>query len=273
MSSNTSRTLLVTLLGAFARRAGDWVPIRGVVALLEEVGIDESSTRTAVSRLKKRGWLAPEKRAGRTGYVLTELAISTLAVGDEVIWHSRKPANLADGWCIVTFSIPEQYRAKRHLLRSRLSALGFGNAGQGVWIAPSRMASEARNLVDQLELTGNTNIFIGTHIGGQELGRMVRESWDLDAIHSGYLEFAASHRAEFQRLRALAPDSIVPREAFAHYLRALDDWRILPMQDPGLPRELLHEDWAGVRAAQLIEEIVAHLDTPAFTFAREQLAE
>ncbi|WP_125100160.1 PaaX family transcriptional regulator [Leucobacter chromiireducens] len=266
MSSNTSRTLLVTLLGAFARRAGDWLPIKGIVSLLEELDIDESSTRTAVSRLKKRDWLAPEKRDGRTGYRLTELAQSSLASGDEVIWHSRQPAQLADGWCIATFSIPEEQRAKRHLLRSRLATLGFGNVGQGVWIAPARMAADALELIDHLELTSNTNLFVGRHAGGQDLTRMARESWDLDAIHAGYREFLTRHQGGFQPLRRLAPEEIAPRDAFAHYLRALDDWRILPMRDPGLPRELLRSDWAGDPATHLIEEIVTHLDQPAFAF-------
>lgn len=272
MTSNTSRTLLVTLLGAFARRTDDWLPIKGIVSLLEELGIDESSTRTGVSRLKKRNWLEPEKRDGRNGYRLTSFAKATLASGDEYIWHSRQPANLADGWCIATFSVPEQQRAKRHLLRSRLASLGFGNVGQGVWIAPARMAADALELIDSLELTNNTNILVGRHAGGQDLTRMARESWDLDGIDAGYREFIARHQAGFQPLRRQDDHAIPPREAFTHYLRALDDWRVLPMRDPGLPRELLRSDWAGDPATRLIEEIVTHLDFPAFEFVKETLA-
>lgn len=272
MSSNTSRTLLVTLLGAFARRTGDWMPIKGIVALLEELGIDESSTRTGVSRLKKRHWLVPEKQDGKSGYRLTDLAKASLASGDEVIWHARQPAKLEDGWCIATFSVPEQQRAKRHLLRSRLALLGFGNVGQGVWIAPARMAADALELIDSLDLTNNTNILVGRHAGGQDLTRMARESWDLDAIESGYREFIARHQSGFQSLIRSHRDGIAPREAFVHYLRALDDWRVLPMRDPGLPRELLRSDWPGDPATRLIEEVVTQLEQPAFAYVQEVVA-
>lgn len=272
MHSNTSRTLLVTLLGAFARRTGDWLPIKGIVAMLEVLGVDESSTRTGVSRLKKRGWLLPEKRDGRSGYRLTEHAQTTLATGDEFIWHSRQPANLSDGWCIATFSIPEQHRAKRHLLRSRLASLSFGNAGQGVWIAPARMAEEAIAVIDQLDLMANTNLFVGRHAGGQELSHMVSESWDLEDIHAGYQHFLARHQPGFQALRRREPADIESQEGFVHYMRALDDWRVLPMRDPGLPRELLRSDWAGDPATRLIEEIVTHLDQAAFAFVERSVA-
>ncbi|QIK63974.1 PaaX family transcriptional regulator [Leucobacter viscericola] len=272
MSPSTSRTLLVTLIGAFARRTGDWFSIKGVVALLEELGIDDSSTRTAVSRLKKKGWLAPEKRDGRSGYRLTELAKQSFASGDAVIWHARQPARLEDGWCIATFSVPEQQRAKRHLLRSRLAALGFGNVGQGSWIAPARMTADALELIDGLGLTEYTNILVGRHAGGQDLARMVRDSWDLEAIEAGYRDYISRHQRDFQALLRQYDGEVPPRESYIHYLRALDDWRVLPMRDPGLPRELLRSDWPGDPATTLIEEIVLQLEASALEYVRETLA-
>lgn len=269
MPPNTSRTLLVTLLGAFVRRCDGWLPIRGIVSLLEELGIDESSTRTGVSRLKKRGWLEPEKRDGRSGYRITALAESALASGDEFIWHARQPANLAEGWCVATFSVPEQQRAKRHLLRSRLATLGFGNVGQGVWIAPARMAADALGVIDDLDLSSYTNIFVGPHAGGQDLARMARESWDLTAIDSGYREFISQHQSPFAQLVAQHRDGIPENEAFVLYLSALDNWRVLPMRDPALPRELLPSGWAGVPATKLIEDIVTTLDAGALAYVQE----
>lgn len=272
MNSNTSRTLLVTLLGAFARRTEDWMPVRGMVALLEELGVDESSTRTGVSRLKKRDWLVPEKRAGRSGYRLTDLAQAGLASGDEYIWHARQPANLEDGWCVVTFSVPEERRPQRHLLRSRLASIGFGNVGQGVWIAPARMAAAAVELAEALELAANTNILVGRHVGGQSLVTMARESWDLEGINSGYLDFIERHESGFRALQEVPSADLSSRECFVHYLRALNDWRVLPMRDPGLPPELLPGDWAGEPAVRLIEEIVTDLDQAALAFVRGVVA-
>lgn len=267
---NTSRTLLVTLLGAFARRTGDWMPIGGIVALLEQLGADESGVRTSVSRLKHRDWLAPEKRDGRSGYRLTPQAKEALSAGDRVIWHAREPADLGAGWCIASFSVPEKKRDRRYLLRSRLIALGFGNVGPGVWIAPARMRADALELIDRLGLRDHTTVFVGSHEGGQDLQHMVSTSWNVEEIHRRYAEFVATHLPDLDAL--VEEQDPPPREAFVRYMLALDDWRDLPLRDPGLPRELLPADWAGDAAGDLLEHIVARLDGPALAHVRAALA-
>lgn len=271
MASNTSRTLLVTLLGAFARRTDNWLPISGIVSLLDALEVEESSVRTGVSRLKKRQWLEPEKRDSRNGYQLTQLARRTLSSGDKFVWHAREPAALDEGWCIASFSVPETERARRHLLRSRLASLGFGNVGAGVWLAPARMHADAMNVIDSLGLAEYTNLFVGQHRGGQDLHEMVRASWDLDDIDARYRTFVAAHTADIDKLETVRGSDIPVDEAFVRYMRALDDWRMLPMRDPGLPRELLPHDWAGDDAAVVLERIVAELDAPAFEFVRANL--
>jgi phenylacetic acid degradation operon negative regulatory protein len=268
MGANSARTLLVTLLGAFSRRVGNWLPISGVVDLLETVGADEARVRSSVSRLKQRGWLVQERREGRNGYALTPLAIDALDAGDRVIWHARQPAVLAEGWCIVNVSVPEREREKRHLLRSRLAGLGFGNIGQGLWLAPARMRAEALELIDVLELREYTNAFVGSYEGGQELIRMVRSAWDLDQLHALYRKFVAEHQPDIDYLLELQGADVPPRDAFIRYMLALDDWRALPLRDPGLPRELLRRDWAGDAATALIERIVARLEKPALAYVR-----
>lgn len=271
MAPITSRTFLVTLLGAFARRNNGWLPISAIVTLMEAVDVDESSTRTGVSRLKKRNWLDPKKIDGRNGYQLTDLAKQILEAGDQVIWHARQPALLEDGWCIVTFSIPEKMRARRHLLRSRLADLGFGNVGQGVWLATARMAQEACTVIKDLELSYKSNVFVGAHLGGQELSEMVKEAWDLDHIDASYQTFIDRHKENFEALMQDHSGGVPPIVAFRTYIKALDDWRMLPMSDPGLPRELLHPGWKGEQAAKLFEEIVDALDGAAFTFFQESI--
>lgn len=271
MAANTSRTLLVTLLGAFARRTDNWLPISGIVTLLDTLEVEESSVRTGVSRLKKRQWLAPEKRDGRNGYRLTEVAQRSLVSGDQIIWHAREPAPLEDGWCIASFSVPETERARRHLLRSRLASLGFGNVGAGVWIAPARMTDDASNVIEALGLSDYTNLFVGQHHGGQDLLEMVNASWDLDDIDARYRTFVEAHTSDVVSLEVTRGSDVPNDEAFVRYMRALDDWRTLPMRDPGLPRELLPEQWAGDAAAQVLERIVDELDAPALAYVRSAL--
>lgn len=261
------RTTIVTFLGAVVRPLGGWMPIAAAVDLLGEVGIDAPSVRTAVFRLKKNGWLDPASRAGARGYLLTEEANTTLAAGDEVIWHARKPADLSDGWCIVHFGVPESLRAKRHQLRSHLTSLGFGNVGTALWIAPARMRQAAERAIEDLALDDYAAIFVGDYFGPQDLTRVLYDSWDLAAIDQGYRDFIDAYRGEPRQMSGLTD-----AEAFAAYLTMLDRWRKLPFRDPGLPRAVLAADWPAGAAVALFEELVAVLEGPALDHARASWA-
>jgi phenylacetic acid degradation operon negative regulatory protein len=266
-----SRTLLVSLLGAFGRRADDWLPISGIIALMGELDLDESSVRTGVSRLKKRHWLVPEKRGTQSGYRLTAVARQAIEAGDRVIWHARQPADLADGWCIANFSVPEADRARRHLLRSRLAGLGFGNVGQGVWIAPARMLDDALTVIHGLELQDNTVVFVGAYKGGQDLRTLVHECWDFAEMNANYGAFIEAHKGDPDVLARHRTDADVERESFVLYLRAIDDWRRLPLRDPGLPREMMGPDWVGDHARELFERLTTELDQAAVAYVRRRL--
>lgn len=259
------RTLVVSFLGAVVRRMGNWLPIGGAIDLLDAVDLDGQTVRTAVFRLKKRGWLTPESRNGVRGYALTAHALEVLAQGDEIIWHARQPASLDDGWCIVNFSVPESMRSRRQQLRSHLMALGFGNTGTATWIAPARMLAAAERAIAELDLTDHSAVFVGSHVAGQDLRTLLAQSWDLDGINGRYRDFVAAHASIEKSLAGAA--LITPADAFATYLHVVDAWRRLPFRDPGLPRDLLPADWAGPHATRLFEHLVAALEGRALAYA------
>lgn len=256
---------MVTFLGAIVRRMGNWLPIAGTVDLMAQFGLDGPSVRTAVFRLKQRGWLVAETRGGSRGYALTPLALAALASGDEIIWHARQPADLADGWCVVNFSVPESARAKRHQLRAHLAALGFGNVGTAMWIAPARMKGAAEQAIAELGLDKYAAIFVGDYVGGQDLTTLLYDSWDLAAIDRRYQDFIARFQAEAAALEASGV--VGQQQAFIAYLGVVDQWRKLPFRDPGLPREVLAEDWSAPAAAALFARLVALLEGRALAHA------
>ncbi|WP_330347099.1 PaaX family transcriptional regulator [Streptomyces sp. NBC_00582] len=264
-ATRRSRTVLVSFLGAIVRKMGNWMPIAGAVELLSEAGLDAPSVRTAVFRLKKRGWLVSESRSGMRGYALTPAALEALATGDEVIWHARQPADLGDGWCFVNFSVPESARALRHQLTAHLTSLGFGNIGSAVWIAPARMLPAAQRAIAELELTEQCAVFVGDYVAGQPLPSMVRGGWDLDGIDQRYREFIGEYEGEADRLAEAGV--IAGTHAFVTYLSVIDHWRKLPFRDPGLPREVLAEDWSGPAAVRLFERMVTTLEGRALAHA------
>jgi phenylacetic acid degradation operon negative regulatory protein len=264
-AARRSRTVLVTYLGAVVRRMDNWMPIAGTVDLMAQTGLDASSVRTAVSRLKQRGWLDPETRGGKRGYSLSNEALDALASGDEIVWHARQPALLADGWCVVSFSVPESSRGKRDALRTHLASLGFGSVGPGVWIAPARMRAKAEHAIAELDLTQQCAVFVGDYAAGPDLATLVTSVWDLDAIHQRYADFIAQNRKVATRItRASALDG---NDAFASYLAVIDQWRTLPFRDPGLPTSLLPRTWQAPAAGALFELLVSELEGPALSFA------
>src|SRR4051812_49904395 len=130
------RSLLMTFFGAFLRRLGGWIAVADLVALMGDLGLDEQAVRSAVSRLKRRGVIAPERRAGAAGYRLTPRGEAILEAGDARIFG--RDGGGGEEWLLVVFSIPEARRALRHKLRARLQWLGLGAVAARVWIAPAR---------------------------------------------------------------------------------------------------------------------------------------
>ncbi|MFF4453046.1 PaaX family transcriptional regulator C-terminal domain-containing protein [Streptomyces goshikiensis] len=253
---HTPRSLIVTFYGAYGRAFEGPVPVSALVRLLGAVGVDAPSVRSSVSRLKRRGFLLPARAAdGSAAYELSAEARQLLDDGDRRIYGTA--ADLSQEWLVAVFSVPEQERSKRHLLRSRLARLGFGNVAPGVWIAPAHIAEETGHTLDRLRLTAYVELFRGAHLGFAPTAEAVARWWDLAALAKQHEEFLDLHEPALRALQS-GPEP-TPEEAYRGYLPALDTWRRLPYADPGLPRELLPADWPGDRAAAVFAELHTRL--------------
>jgi phenylacetic acid degradation operon negative regulatory protein len=251
MKAPTPRSLIVSFFGAYGRELGGWIAVADLVTLLGRLGVDAPAVRSAVSRQKQRGFLQARQAGGVAGYSLSEEAEQILADGDRRI-YLRQNVQLSDGWVLAVFSVPETERHRRHLLRSRLSRLGFGTTAPGVWIAPSHLAQEARHTLERLELAPYVDLFHADYLAYADLRDAAARWWDLGAVQAGYAEFSAQFLAtESESESASESDAADDAAAFATYLLALDAWRRMPYRDPGLPPELLPEDWQGTRAADI----------------------
>ena len=243
MKAPTPRSLIVSFFGAYGRELGGWIAVADLVTLLGRLGVDAPAVRSAVSRQKQRGFLQARQTDGVAGYSLSAEAEQILADGDRRI-YLRQSAELADGWVLAVFSVPETERHRRHLLRSRLSRLGFGTTAPGVWIAPSHLAEEARHTLERLDLAAYVDLFHADYLAYADLREAAARWWDLGAVQAGYADFSA-------QFLETETDPADDAEAFAAYLPALDAWRRMPYRDPGLPPELLPDDWRGVQAADI----------------------
>ena len=259
------RQLIVTVYGLYSRAEGGWMSVAALISLLTDLGVDEPAVRSSISRLKRRGILHASRRDGAAGYALSDEALSILREGDRRIFR-RERAALGDGWLLAVFSVPEPERQKRHVLRSQLAQLGFGTAAPGVWIAPAHLHDATVGALRRLGLDGYADLFRADHIAFGDLAAKVRQWWDLDQLETLYGEFLDANGPLLRRLcsgPAGERDPAGEREAFADYVRVLTDWRRLPYLDPGLPAELLPENWIGVRAGELFFTLRARLEEAA----------
>ena len=176
------------------------------------------------------------------------------------------PRRLEDGWCVVTFSVPESARTKRHLLRRHLTALGFGNVSSAVWIAPARMQGAAVKAITELDLAQYCAIFVGEYVAGQDLRTLLDQAWNVGELARNYAEFLADSSAWADGTGLAELDG---QEAFVTYVGVLDQWRRLPYRDPGLPREVLPDGWNGPMATARFEGLAEGLRAPALAHVAE----
>ncbi|HEX3825495.1 MAG TPA: PaaX family transcriptional regulator C-terminal domain-containing protein [Mycobacteriales bacterium] len=245
------RQLIVTIYALYARDEHNWLSIASVVRLMGDLGLDGQAVRSSISRLKQRDTLRSVRVGGVAGYVLSPATIEALREGDRRIFDRRR-ASLAQGWVLVVFSVPESERENRHELRARLTRLGFGTVSPGVWIAPGTLAGEVHDVLARLGLADYVDIFVGQHLGYEDLVDRVRRWWDLDDLSTRYRHFIERYGPLAKTVKRTEPTEA---EAFAGYIRMLTAWRALPYLDPGLPLEVLPANWSGVTAAALFAEL------------------
>lgn len=257
------RAHIVTVYGLHAREAGGWLSVSSLIRMMGQLGVDEPAVRSSISRLKRRGLLEARRERGAAGYALSERMREVLTEGDRRIFQ-RTRATLDDGWVLAVFSVPESERQKRHTLRARLTWLGFGIVGPGVWVAPGHLEEEVRAVLERLELAPYVDLFHADYLGFRDVRAEAASWWDLAELDRLYRQYQQTYAPLLVRWRRRRRDE--PGQAFADHVAAVTAWRRLPYLDPGLAPELLPEDWAGEQAAETFRQLHERLRGPAHDY-------
>lgn len=258
----SATSLVRTVVGLYLRDLHSCVTSAELVRLLGAAGVAEAHARTAITRVKNKGLLLADTVEGQAGYRLNPGAVATLNRGDRRIYRYRQQGE-SELWCLVSFTVPESHRDARHQLRKRLGFIGCGTVAHGLWIAPGHLAGEVEGILDDLDLRHAATLFMtGTPRTYGTLAEAAASWWDLDRIAQLHLGFLAATAETLPPSRSTISDA----DAFARYVKAVDEWRILPYVDPGLPASMLPADWPGHAAVARFDEIRARLEAPARAF-------
>jgi phenylacetic acid degradation operon negative regulatory protein len=244
--------LLVTLLGDYWWDRAEYLPSAALVGLASEFGVTPAAARVALSRLRRRGLLASSKTGRRTSYGLTQRARLVLAEGRERIMAFGTRSEPWDRrWTVAAFSVPEERRALRHALRTRLRWLGFAPLYDGMWVSPHDAVGQALEVLRDLEVERAT-VMVATVPAGSPLARTPVTAWDLEQIRKLYEGFVEEYEPLLERVRqggVGASEALVTRTAL------MDTWRNFPNLDPELPDELLPQDWPRRQARGIFAEV------------------
>lgn len=244
-----ARSALFDVYGDHLRRRGGSAPVAALIRLLAAVDIAAPAVRTAVSRMVRQGWLTPVPTADGPGYQLTERAGRRL--DDAYARIYRTSGQPWDGrWHVLVAERPAS-RSARERLAGGLAFLGYGPLGSGTWLA-ARVHPEAAGVLAAEGVRAES--FFATYDG---TGRtLAARAWDLDALAAAYERFELEAHALLDAVGegvVGGADGDRDRAAFATRTELVHAWRKFLFLDPGLPAEVLPQDWPGHRAARLFD--------------------
>ena len=255
-----ARSAVVDLYGDHLRERGWWAPVAGVVALASTCGVQPAAARTAVSRLVREGWLVAEGRQGVRGYAATPLAQERLARAHGRI-YAGGPRAWDGTWHLVVVGA-DGVRRRRDRVSATLGYLGYGRLAPGTWASPWRNPE----LGDALAGHGATWTGWTARPEAVDAAALAARLWDLDALGAAYLAFAGTLP------RADTLGRLGPEESYRTRTHLVHEWRKFLFQDPGLPVEVLPEDWPGQRAREEFLQVAGTLRPAAESFVTTTLS-
>jgi len=237
-----ARSLLLTVLGEYVLPRPDGVWQETLVAAMVSLGYTQQAARQALARSTRDGWLSSERRGRRARVTLSSRTAELLHSGAQRIYSFGQPWQWDGRWLLVVLRVPEESRAVRHQLRTRLAWTGLGSLGGGLWLTPhvEREDELAQAIADEPAAEARSFVAESGRMGDPR--RLVADAWDLEAVSSQYTAFLE----DFSAVRAVAPET-----CFRQQTLLVHAWRKFPFLDPDLPLELLPADWPRERAHAL----------------------
>jgi phenylacetic acid degradation operon negative regulatory protein len=258
--------LLITLLGDFWLGPSQPLPSTTIARLMAEFGFGESASRTAISRLARRGALEMSRRGRRTAYGLTPEVIRSIMSGGHEIAAFTVGSFEWDGmWTIASFEVPSQRREIRHMLRARMQFLGFAPLLTGVWVSLRCDPATVLTEFEEYRLTRAMVVRTGLVEGPMSPLR----AWRLDDLRAAYDGFIRQFLPVAERARSRR---LSERKALIARASLMDEWRRFPGSDPGFPDDLLPDDWPRTNARDLFVELYDSLAPVASDRVRHLVA-
>ncbi len=240
------------------------VPMRALTRLLDVFGVGESTSRVALSRMRREGWFTTYRDGRQTSYALTARSIRLLDEGRARIFD-RGRDDWDGTWRMVIYAVPEESRAERDRVRRTLTWHGFGPLAAATWISPHPRLDTVRSALADLSAT-RMDLLESRSLSLAADREMAFRCWDLEGLGRDYTELISA----YEQLSAPAELAALPgADALRRQVELVASYRALPFRDPDLPAALLPEGWPGRCAHMLFTAAHDVLHGPADAFVRD----
>ncbi|WP_416825352.1 phenylacetic acid degradation operon negative regulatory protein PaaX [Ectobacillus polymachus] len=269
MSVNT-QSMIFTIYGDYIRHYDNKIWIGSLIQILKEFGHNEQAVRVSISRMLKQGWVQSEKKGNKSYYFLTERGVNRIDEAAKRIFKLN-PTKWDGKWRMLVYSIPEEKRQIRDEFRKELMWSGFGSFSNGCWISPNDLEKEVNILIDKYEIHDYVDFFISEYKGPDTNKRLIEKSWNLEDITNKYESFISQYSRNYMIDQdKLEKGQMTDAECFVVRENLVHEYRKFLFIDPGLPIDLLPENWSGIHAAVVFDQYYKRLAEPANRFFEER---
>ncbi|MGB9706729.1 MAG: PaaX family transcriptional regulator C-terminal domain-containing protein [Microgenomates group bacterium] len=152
-------------------------------------------------------------------------------------------------WRQIVFDIPERMKVKRETFRNKLKSLGFGMLQRSVYITPFDISEEIADFLEENSLEEYAVVFEMERLTGESEKELANAVWGLDDLHRRYLDFVTRWGEFLKQPKA---------ELLRKFEECQGEYFSILVDDPGLPRELLPDDWLSSRANEIFKTLLSY---------------
>lgn len=199
-----------------------------------------NKTRANIKRLITEGLIRTDDHA--EGYELTNKGLEELALDFPYVRYINAPW---DGvWRIVSYEIPEKRREMRDRLRREMAGWGLGPWHRSFWLTPHPIIEPLHLLIKGKEEEQYVQAFESDHkLGDREL--LIEKVWGKASLEAKYKEL-------FKRWHEILS---LDEDKYKKFSKVVGQYVNILRIDPGLPKELVGEQWIGHEAHTIYREI------------------
>ena len=241
-------SLIVTLYGDAIVPRGGSLWIGSLIEIMALFDIDAGHVRTAVSRLSSDGWLSSSKRGRASYYRLSRSGEDEFLQATQRI-YSGIPVR--DGALRVAVIGPAANDVAS--LRAKLKSAGYAPLSPVIHVGLGELPRALRDRPGLFVMTPDE----------ADRRKLASAAWRLDDVSKAYRGFIA----QFSGLAStLDRQTLKDDEALVARTLLIHAFRRVVLRDPGLPRDLVPEDWSGDEARALAARIYRQVAAPSERF-------